>query len=103
MKLLAITVLSLFGVALFALQPARIQAAPSGLSKTEVCNGDRADVTFRWSGVSSDAVVLYLDLTIFDNGWQSGTFLTSGAVTPDQTSFMWPSLVTRTRHLVRVN
>ena len=45
----------------------------------------------------------WVDLSLFDNDFALGTFLTSGPLPPGQSTLAWDGLVANTQHFVRVN
>jgi len=59
-----------------------------------------ANVTFSWTGLSNVSVI-YLDLSLFDNDFQDGTYVTS-ILPPGTTSFTWNGLVAGQAHFWRV-
>ena len=44
-----------------------------------------------------------MDLSLFNNGWQAGTFLGAGPFASAANSFTWDGLVPNTVHYARVN
>lgn len=72
---------------------------------TSACNGafpfpTSADVTFSWTGPANVSAI-YLDLSLFDNNFQDGTFIT--AVLPaGTTQFTWQGLLPGFAHFWRV-
>jgi hypothetical protein len=70
--------------------PARsADAAASGLGQSQVCNGGKADVTFTWSGTSSTASQVWLDISTSSNGWKNGTFISAGPFDTATRSYTW--------------
>jgi hypothetical protein len=58
-------------------------------------------VEFSWS--PSGQGPQWLDLSLFDNDFAAGTFLTSGPLPGSRSSFTWDGLIPDTQHFVRVN
>ena len=101
--LLALGVLALLGL---SLQFGRtVEAAPTSVSVAQGCgeNGVGVDVTLSWSGASASATQTLVDLSLYNNGWIPGTFASSGAISPNQTSFKFVSLLPNTQYYVRVS
>jgi hypothetical protein len=79
-------------------------AAVNSLFLTQSCLPDGSvRVKFDWNGNDPTAVQQWLDLSLFDNGWQWGTFLGSGPMPASQRSLTWDGLISNTTHFVRVN
>jgi hypothetical protein len=82
----------------------RAQAATSALFYFEVCQPDgKVEVHFFWTGNDPLALTQWLDLSLFNNGWLSGTFLGAGPLPPTSTSLVWNGLIPNATHYVRVN
>jgi hypothetical protein len=83
---------------------ARAYYAPAQLS-TDLffeCQPDGAvRVYLQWS--SSNQGLQWLDLSLFDNDFQPGTFLSAGPLPSGQGSLTWDGLVPGAWHVVRVN
>lgn len=62
---------------------------------------DSVRVTFLWA--PSRAGYQWLDLSIFNNGFAPGTFITAGPLNAQQYGFIWPGLIQGTTHFARVN
>jgi hypothetical protein len=61
-----------------------------------------AKVTFNWTP-GTGGVLQYLDLSILDNGFAPGTFLSAGPLDGNTNSFAWDGLLPSTTHYFRVN
>jgi hypothetical protein len=59
-------------------------------------------VTFAWPPTPG-ALQQWVDLTLFDNGFQPGTFLGAGPVVTGTNTFTWDGIVPGLRHFYRVN
>lgn len=59
-----------------------------------------ANVTFSWSGLTN-VVAIYVDLSLFDNNFQDGTYISSQQPA-STTSFTWNGLVAGQPHFWRV-
>lgn len=83
-------------------------AAPLGAllqSTAAQCNTSvdgRGTMTFAWQPTPG-AVVQWLDLSLYDNGFASGTFLGAGPLTPDSTALNWSGILPGLPHYWRVN
>jgi hypothetical protein len=79
-------------------------AAVNSLYLTQSCLPDGSvRVKFDWSGNDPSAIQQWLDLSLFDNGWQWGTFLGAGPMPASQQSLSWDGLIPNTTHFVRLN
>ncbi|MDP9236467.1 MAG: class A beta-lactamase-related serine hydrolase [Chloroflexota bacterium] len=58
-------------------------------------------VTFLWAPSRSGNQ--WLDLSIYNNGFAPGTFITAGGFGPQLYGYIWPGLVQGTTHFARVN
>jgi hypothetical protein len=67
------------------------------------CDAGGETVTFGWAPAAPQGAVQYLDLTVFNNGFAPGTFVTAGPLTGDAASFTWPALRPGVRHYWRIN
>jgi hypothetical protein len=65
------------------------------------CAGSLANVTFYWG--SNNSGLQFLDLTLIDNNFASGTFVSSGALSSGTGRFTWNGLVAGRPHFWRVN
>jgi hypothetical protein len=82
----------------------RSEASARQLTITVSClSSGIVRVDLVWHGHSRDARQRWVDLTVFDNGWRSGTFIGSGPHGGHVDRLNWDGLVPRTRHFVRVN
>src|SRR5262245_47926500 len=92
-----------FAAALFvALMPTSASATAFNLHFTENCYGYGADVKLRWEGINPSAPQ-YVDVSRYDNGWQQGTFETSGALAGNVESYTWVHLSPNVAYLVRIS
>lgn len=79
-------------------------AATNQLYLTQSCLPDGSvRVKFDWKGNDPSARQQWLDLSLFDNGWQWGTFLGSGPMPGWQQSLTWDGLIPNATHFVRIN
>jgi len=77
-------------------------AAPGLGTPETTCNGDgTATVTFRW-GFDNGARELWLDVSLFANDFQVGTFLSSGPFPTNTLSFTWEGIRADVPHFFRV-
>jgi hypothetical protein len=80
------------------------QAATSQLFTLQNCLPDGSvRVDFSWRGNDPAANQQWIDLSLFDNGWEWGTFLGAGPMAGSQQSLRWDGLIAGTTHYVRVN
>lgn len=86
----------------FAAPPSARAAPIVGVSQQ--CQPDgKVAVTFSWYGNDPTAIQQWIDLSIFNNGWQPGSFVGAGPFPGTTTSFTWNGLVAGVRHYTRVN
>jgi len=81
----------------------RAQASPGNVQEAQTCAGGKVTVAFSWAGTDPSATQQWLDLSIFDNGWQPGSFIGAGPISGRSTSYTWVGLVSKTQHFIRVN
>src|SRR5688572_18088128 len=83
----------------------KVHAASTELSLSQSCSATtgRVTVTFAWRNNEPDALQQWLDLSIFVNGWQDGTFLGAGPFPASSTGFSWDGILSGITHYVRVN
>jgi hypothetical protein len=80
------------------------QAATNQLYTTQSCLADGSvRVDFSWKGNDPAANQQWLDLSLFNNGWEWGTFLGAGPMPGSQDALRWDGLIAGTTHFVRVN
>jgi hypothetical protein len=80
------------------------QAATSQLFTAQSCLPDGSvRVDFSWRGNDPAATQQWLDLSLFDNGWEWGTFLGAGPMSAGQEELRWDGLISGATHFVRVN
>lgn len=70
---------------------------------SQTCERGSVTMTFSWTGADSTAIQQWFDLSLFDNGWQWGTFLGAGPFAPGNMSFQWKGLIPAATHFIRVN
>jgi hypothetical protein len=93
--------------------PSRTLAFTTGLcggpatlgQPTEACGEEPGTVaeTFRWSASAPLGSVQWLDLSLVDNAFAPGSFLSAGPLDPAATSFTWRGLRSGLSHYWRVN
>ncbi len=67
------------------------------------CGAGSASASFRWAPASSPALVQWIDLSVFDNGFAPGTFLSAGPISPTDGAFIWTGIRPGVQHFFRVN
>jgi len=67
------------------------------------CSGTNADTTFSWTPSVPQGSVQWLDLSLSDNGFAPGTFVSAGPLASSMTWFRWPGLRPGQTHYWRVN
>jgi hypothetical protein len=78
------------------------QTAPGLGTPEATCNGDgTATVTFHW-GSDSGARELWLDVSLFANDFQVGTFLSAGPFPTNTLGFTWEGIRADIPHFFRV-
>lgn len=96
-------VLILSVLTLFALPALNVEAAASMLERpTFTCRSDGASVRFSWRP-ASDASQEYLDLSLQDNGFAPGTYVSAGPLDGAASSYTWNGVRTNVRHYYRLN
>ena len=102
---LAVVALSALGAGLVAahLRPATSEAAVSRLQYFLGCKDGRASVSLIWSGGDPSARQQWVDLSVQNNGWLSGTFSGAGPFAPDVSTYDWTGLASKARYYVRFN
>ena len=92
------------GILWFGTSLPGVSAETTGLQYRESCIPDGiVEVTFSWTGNEPSALQQWLDLSLFDNGWQTGTFLNAGPLSSQQQTLTWRGLIANTTHFVRLN
>jgi hypothetical protein len=80
------------------------QAATNQLYLMQNCRSDGSvRLDFSWKGNDPSANQQWLDLSLFNNGWDWGTFLGAGPMPASQQSLRWEGLISGTTHYVRLN
>jgi hypothetical protein len=67
------------------------------------CNLFTSDTTFSWTSTVPQGSVQWLDLSVYNNGFASGTLISAGPFPPNTTWFTWKGLRAGTTHYWRVN
>jgi hypothetical protein len=100
-------VLVALGLLLFHPSSQDAQIAHAGASELYLSQSCLSDgsvrVSFSWAGNSLSASQQWLDLSLFDNGWQFGTFLGAGPLSAQTSQLTWDGLIANRVHYVRVN
>jgi hypothetical protein len=83
--------------------PAAAAALGPGIMVSECLKSpsDATRVIFLWT--PSKAGTQYLDLSVFNNGFAPGTFLSVGGFGPTMYGYVWDGLAPGTTHFARVN
>ena len=80
------------------------QAATNQLYTLQTCLPDGSvRVDFSWQGNDPTANQQWLDLSLFNNTWEWGTFLGAGPLPASQKALRWDGLIPNATHYVRVN
>jgi len=80
------------------------QAATNQLWTLQTCLPDGSvRVDFSWQGNDPSANQQWLDLSLFNNGWEWGTFLGAGPMPASQKALRWDGLIPNATHYVRLN
>jgi hypothetical protein len=97
-----LAVAGVIGAAAFYAIPS--QAATTQLYTLQTCLPDGSvRVDFSWQGNDRNATQQWLDLSLFNNNWQWGTFLGAGPMPGSQNALRWDGLIPGVTHFVRVN
>jgi hypothetical protein len=97
---------SILAIAAFSGVTKRADAAVGQLTITQSCSTTTpgtVKATFVWSGAAPGSLQTWLDLSLFNNGWQPATFLGTGPFNSVTNSYTWDGLIPNTVHYVRVN
>jgi hypothetical protein len=65
--------------------------------------GGLAAVTFSWSPATPSGSTTWLDLSIFNNGFDGGSFINAGPMGHDWLNWTWPGIMANQTHYWRVN
>jgi hypothetical protein len=86
------------------LGPATVEAMTSGVSLRQSCaaNGS-VTLSIRWDGNDVEAIQQWVDLSLFDNNWQWGTFAGAGPYPGETTSLTWTDLPAGRELFMRMN
>jgi hypothetical protein len=77
---------------------------PAVLPASVMCEPDgTATINFRWAPSSDRSEFQWLDLSVQDNGFEAGTFVSSGPVTAGTDALSWPGIQSNTLHFFRVS
>ncbi len=79
-----------------------VHASANTLFVNQSCT-DTASVTFSWQGSDPSARQVWIDLSIFDNGFAPRSFIGAGPFSGSNTSFTWSGLKPSMTHYVRIN
>jgi hypothetical protein len=94
--------ISVLGAGLFFAMPS--QAATNQLSTLQTCLPDgTVRVDFSWTGNEPSSTQQWLDLSLWDNQWEWGTFLGNGPLPGNQSKLRWDGLIPNATHYVRLN
>ncbi len=66
------------------------------------CNGSTATVSFDWT-IPASATQIWLDLSLSDNNFAPGTFVSAGPLSSNASSYVWSGLLSGRVHYWRVN
>ena len=80
-----------------------VEALDHQLWVTQECSSHGVKVDFRWTGANPSAAQQWLDLSLFNNGWQWGTFLGAGPFSASAQSHSWDGIIPNAVHFVRLN
>src|SRR5688572_22311392 len=80
------------------------EAAVSRLQYSQGCLRDgQVSVYLLWSGGVPNPRQQWIDVSLENNGWLPGTFISAGPFGPNAQSFDWNGLRPSSRHYVRIN
>jgi hypothetical protein len=83
--------------------PTGTQAAASTLYVSQTCAPDGVAVNFGWDGQDPAAIQVWIDISLADNGFAPGTFISAGPLPGWSTSYLWRGIRPGFTHFVRVN
>ncbi len=72
-------------------------------SLSESCNLFTSDTTFSWTPAVTQGSEQWLDISVYNNGFAPGTFISAGPLPQNVTWFTWKGLSSGTTHYWRVN
>jgi hypothetical protein len=78
-------------------------AAPATTVDVLGACGESPTGTLIWAPATPAGAVQWLDLTVHNNGFAPGTFISAGPFPPDLASFAWSGLASGLRHFWRIN
>ena len=67
------------------------------------CSAEGVTAFFSWSGANPDATEQWVDISLFNNDWQPGSFFGAGPLASTATSHTWAGLGPTAVHFVRLN
>src|SRR4051812_17842744 len=105
-RVLALSVVLAAALGVFTLRShaGRSEAAVNRLQYSLGCGpGGSAQVAFYWYGGSQTAVQTWIDLSIYGNFFQPGTFIGAGSFKASDGYFEWRGMLPNTTHYVRIN
>lgn len=68
----------------------------------QICGVSKNTASFQFSGTDS-SLKTWVDLSLQDNGWLTGTFIGNGPLSPGVHSLVWDGLNPGVKHYLRVN
>jgi hypothetical protein len=84
--------------------PGRSEAAVSRLQYSMGCLRDkRVSVYLLWSGGNPNPRQQWIDISLQNNDWLPGTFISAGPFSGNADHFDWNGLLPGARHYVRIN
>jgi hypothetical protein len=84
-------------------QPIATCDRPLALHPTYSCAGDRVVAEFHWAPPAETEHWQVVDLSLRLNGFEQGTYASSGQLPRDADSHLWPGLYANVEHFYRVN
>jgi hypothetical protein len=98
----ALLLATLFSAALLS-SPTATHAAANTLYVSQTCAPDGVAVSFSWDGQDPSAWQTWVDISLADNGFAPGTFISAGPLPGWSNSYQWRGIAPGLTHYVRVN
>jgi hypothetical protein len=99
----ALLLATLFTATALLSSPTSTHAAANSLYVSQSCAAGGVTVNFGWDGQDPAAIQVWIDISLADNGFAPGTFISAGPLPGWSNSYVWPSIRPGLTHFVRVN
>ena len=99
----ALLIATLFTASTLLSAPATTHAAAGTLYVSQTCAPDGVAVTFGWDGQDATLIQVWIDISLADNGFVPGTFISAGPLPGWASSYEWRGIRPSLTHYVRIN